>query len=386
MKTRYAGITKRSGNRMPFVYRWSDYDGPHSKSFATLAEAREFQLGIERAKYDGSYTSPEKGKITFGEWAETWFERQTKRGELKPKTMAGYRDLLDRRVLPRWQRVPLGKIDFDPVDAWVAELSAELSPSRVRQCYFLLTGTLDAAVKAKLLTMNAARGVELPRLNDTEAKRHYLTAAQLEALAEACGERWWLLVMLLGYTGMRWGEMAALRAGRVVWNPETERFGILVIDSVVEVNGVQHHGVPKNHQQRMVGVPRFLTDAVRVHLADRDDDELMWPTGNGTPYRVNNFRRQAFDRAAAEIGIPGLTPHELRHTAASLAHHAGVPDKKIQKLLGHKQVSTTQNVYTHLFGDPLDEVADAMDEVRAKAQATPKPKPTTKANRHLRAL
>jgi hypothetical protein len=171
MKTRYAGITKRSGNRMPFVYRWSDYDGPHSKSFATLAEAREFQLGIERAKYDGSYTSPEKGKITFGEWAETWFERQTKRGELKPKTMAGYRDLLDKRVLPRWQRVPLGKIDFDPVDAWVAELSAELSPSRVRQCYFLLTGTLDAAVKAKLLTMNAARGVELPRLNDTEAKR-----------------------------------------------------------------------------------------------------------------------------------------------------------------------------------------------------------------------
>ena len=73
------------------------------------------------------------------------------------------------------------------------------------------------------------------------------------------------------------------------------------------------------------------------------------------------FRRAAFDRAAASIGMPGLHPHELRHTAASLAIASGADVKVVQTMLGHASAAMTLDQYGHLFGDRLDEVADAMD-------------------------
>ena len=81
------------------------------------------------------------------------------------------------------------------------------------------------------------------------------------------------------------------------------------------------------------------------------------------------FRRAAFDRAAASIGMPGLHPHELRHTAASLAIASGADVKVVQTMLGHASAAMTLDQYGHLFGDRLDEVADAMAAARAAAVA-----------------
>ena len=73
------------------------------------------------------------------------------------------------------------------------------------------------------------------------------------------------------------------------------------------------------------------------------------------------FRRVAFDNAADVIGMPGLHPHELRHTAASLAIAAGADVKVVQKMLGHKSATMTLDQYGHLFDDRLDDVADRLD-------------------------
>jgi hypothetical protein len=62
-----------------------------------------------------------------------------------------------------------------------------------------------------------------------------------------------------------------------------------------------------------------------------------------------------------------LTPHELRHTAASLAIASGADIKVVQQMLGHKSATMTLNQYGHLFGDRLDVVADAMDTARTAA-------------------
>ena len=77
--------------------------------------------------------------------------------------------------------------------------------------------------------------------------------------------------------------------------------------------------------------------------------------------RLNNFRRNTFDRAAARIGMDGLTPHSLRHTAASLAISAGAHVKAVQSLLGHASAAVTLDVYAGLFGDDLDAVAERLD-------------------------
>ena len=79
----------------------------------------------------------------------------------------------------------------------------------------------------------------------------------------------------------------------------------------------------------------------------------------------NNNRR----RAATELGIPGFHPHELRHTAASLAIASGADIKIVQQMLGHKSAVMTLDQYGHLFGDRLDIVADAMDAARTSALA-----------------
>jgi integrase len=80
--------------------------------------------------------------------------------------------------------------------------------------------------------------------------------------------------------------------------------------------------------------------------------------------RNNNFRRRVFDRAAEAVGLFGLTPHELRHTAASLAVAEGANVKAVQRMLGHASAAMTPDVYADLFEDALDAVADRLDEAR----------------------
>lgn len=233
-----------------------------------------------------------------------------------------------------------------------------LSASRTRQAYHVLTSMLDAAVRDGRLARNAAAGVDLPRLPTPD--RRYLTHAQLDDLAERCGP-YRLLVLVLGYTGLRWGQAAALRVRRV----DLMRVRIEVAESVTDVNGRMIFGSPKSHARRWVPVPRFLRDDLAVQLADRGPEDLVFPSGARTPLRVQSFRRWHFDRAAVAAGLAGLVPHELRHTAASLAIASGASIKGVQSMLGHASAAMTLDRYGHLFGDELDAVADRLDAARA---------------------
>jgi integrase len=90
---------------------------------------------------------------------------------------------------------------------------------------------------------------------------------------------------------------------------------------------------------------------------------LSWGT------RKSTSRPRVFDRAAEEIGLPGLTPHELRHTAASLAVSAGATVKAVQRMLGHASAAMTLDVYAGLFADDLDAVADRMHAAKMASDA-----------------
>jgi integrase len=104
------------------------------------------------------------------------------------------------------------------------------------------------------------------------------------------------------------------------------------------------------------------------HVAGLDGDALVFSAPRGGVLRVGNFRRRYFDRAGRDVGLTGLVPHELRHTAASLAIAAGASVKGVQAMLGHASATLTLDRYGHLFGDELDAVADRID-VAARAAA-----------------
>jgi len=104
---------------------------------------------------------------------------------------------------------------------------------------------------------------------------------------------------------------------------------------MTEVHGRLVWGTPKSHEARSVPIPRILIDDLAAQVKGKRRDDLVFTTSQGAVLRNRNARRSWFDSAAAAIGEPGLTPHELRHTAASLAVSAGANVKAVQAMLGH---------------------------------------------------
>jgi integrase len=104
-----------------------------------------------------------------------------------------------------------------------------------------------------------------------------------------------------------------------------------------------------------------VRDELAVVLAGKHPDDLVFTSPRGEALRVQNFRRRGFDRAARSVGLEGLKPHELRHTAASLAIAAGANVKAVQAMLGHASAAMTLDRYGHLFDDELDAVAARLD-------------------------
>src|SRR5699024_3785769 len=168
------------------------------------------------------------------------------------------------------------------------------------------------------------------------ARRRYLTVEEVRALAAASGEHA-DIVLTLAYCGLRIGELAALRVGKV----DATRRRLQVDESATEVDGVMQWTATKDHQRRSVPYPQFLSESIEKRSEGKSADDLLFTAHRGGVIRVRGMRRNWFDGAATKAGVKGLTPHELRHTAASLAISAGASVLAVQRMLGHAKPSMT---------------------------------------------
>jgi integrase len=348
-----------------------------NKTFARKLDAERFLASVESAKVTGTYVDPALAKVTVGEWAQRWLDGQV---HLKPSTHARYAGILRKHVRPKWDRVKLANVSHSDVQAWVTELARDHSPATVQKIHRVLSLVLDMAVKDGRLARNVATGVNLPRVRRHEHR--YLTHEQVDDLATATGypadpskhssldtranETYRLVVLFLAYTGVRFGEMAALRVARI----DLRRRRAVIVESVTPVQGQGLvWGSTKTHQRREVPIPRFLAGELSEHVTGKQPDNLVFAgIRNGQPLRVSTFRT-AFSAAARAIGVPDLHPHQLRHTAASLAIASGADVKVVQQMLGHSSATMTLDTYGHLFEDRLDEVGDAMDRASEAARS-----------------
>ena len=126
-------------------------------------------------------------------------------------------------------------------------------------------------------------------------------------------------------------------------------------------------GTTKNHDARTVPVPKFLAPLLATDIGERADTELLFGSRRRGGYLTTGELRWVFDPAAKAVGVEGLTPHELRHTCASLAIAARANVKVLQTLLGHKTATLTLDRYGHLFPDDLGRIADAFDAAAESA-------------------
>lgn len=359
-----ASIEKRQQTAAGKISWRAHYRDPEGKqrsaSFATKRDAERFLVGVESDKLRGAFIAPERAAMTVGEIAKTWFAGRL---DLAPSTRSNYRRWIDSVIEPKWGAVKLSDLRHSAVQAWVNDLAAERSPATVAKLHRLLSMILDAAVRDERLVRNPAAAVSLPKVQ--HAERQYLTHAQVDALARECGP-YRLAVLFLAYTGIRFGELAALRVGRL----DLMRRRARIAESVTPVDGVLAFGPTKSGTARDVPVPRFLVDDLVALVAGKAPGDLVFTSPSGDTLRVANFRARYFDRAAVAVGLDGLNPHALRHTAASLAIASGADVKVVQTMLGHAKASMTLDLYGHLFPDRLDVVADAMDTARVAALAS----------------
>jgi integrase len=353
-----------AGKRYQVRYRDPDRRQTKRRGFRTKRDAEAFANTVEVSKLRGEYVAPSNARITVSELGPAWLERQ--RGHLKPSGYNVMETAWRLRVKPRWGKVALGDIRPTAVQHWIAELSRgtddakPVGASVVQRTHYVLSSILSDAVRDNLLAKNPAAGIRLPQ---TSRKRPlYLTHSQVSALAAAAGQ-YEGLVLLLAYTGLRWGEAVGLR----VHDLDMLRRRATIAENAVQSGGKIHVGTPKAHKQRTVPLPAFLLTYLARQCEGKGRDDLLFPGDDGTHLRRPHPVSGWFAKAVTASGIPHATPHDLRHTAASLAVSAGANVKAVQKMLGHASAAMTLDVYADLFSDDLEAVATALDAARARS-------------------
>jgi integrase len=364
-------------------------------SVKKLAETKKTE--IEASLSEGSYIDPKAGKMPFRDAAKKCLD--TRKG-VKQSTKDRYQSSLKNYVFPRWGKVPVNAITFEDVSAWLTELHdadadqpsedlegkrpkpkpGKVGASNLRSIHSAMSVVMDWCVMAKRIRENPTADVSMPTA--PPSSHLYLSHEQVDSLANAIAEipyarkasreraqDYRVLILLLAYTGLRWGEATGLKVGRV----DLDKRRIRVVEALAEdPKGRLYTATPKSGEERSVAIPDFLLPELARLLPSSPEDanEYVFKAPGGGPLRKTNFRRTFFPQAVKKAGLPAtLTPHKLRHTAASLAIASGADVKVVQNMLGHATATMTLDVYGHLMRDRLDEVADAMSAKRAEALA-----------------
>jgi integrase len=233
---------------------------------------------------------------------------------------------------------------------WLAELAGQgLKPATVVKAYQLFGKVMAAAVDAGIIAQSPCRRIPLPKVEQDE--KRFLTPAEIARLASIIEPRFRALVLVSAYGGLRIGELAGLRRGRV----DTTHATVTVLEIATDVSGRLVFGPPKTRAvRRTVSLPAPVADELEHHLAsyaEPDPDALVFTAARGSALRATNFRRRIWRSAVRAAELDGLRIHDLRHTAVALWIAAGASPKEVARRAGHTSVKTVLDVYGHLYDE-----------------------------------
>lgn len=342
-----------------YSVRYTRPDGKpaEKRGFRLKRDARAWAEDTESSKRQGLYVDVSKARQVVGELGPAWLEN--KRASMKPSAWRSLESAWRLHVEPEWGRRAIGMIRFSEVEAWIARLAKLRSATTVIRAHGVLAGILDVAVRDRRIQVNPARDVKLPR--KVRKEHRYLTAADVSRLAIASKDNA-VLVLVLAYCGLRWGEAAGLR----VKDLDLLRRRINVTQNAVEVGDRIEVGTPKTHKRRSVPFPSLLTSPLAQACNGKGRDDLVFTSPRGGFVKRSRSDTGWFQAAVRAANLPTgdserLTPHTLRHTAASLAIASGANVKAVQRMMGHASAAMTLDVYADLFDDDLDPVADRLN-------------------------
>lgn len=344
----------KSGPRFDVEWRLPDRT-KRSKTFSTEREARVFEASLVTKFAAGDIVDPRAGKVTLAAVNRLWL---ASRLDLSPKVRRGYEDIWRNRIEPRFGDWHIARIDHQAIQAWVNEMVASgLSPRTVRWVHSVLKMSLDYAIDDGMLaSRNPAARTKFPPPRHTT--HTYLTTSEVASLAEACGVQG-DVVLLLAYTGLRFGELVGLRVEDV----DLDARRLRIRRSITQVGGKLVEGNPKTAAgRRSVPIPQRVMPILARRVDGRLPGLPAITSPTGALLGLENWKRSTHWKDAIDtIGRPALRVHDLRHTYASLARRAGADLRLLQKTLGHASITVTAHIYADLYDDELDDVASALD-------------------------
>lgn len=340
-----------------------------TKSFPSEAAARNWRRDAYRALGQGDRQIAVE-RLTLRQACELWLEEAargvvtTRSGDrYKPGALRSYRQSLDLRVWDELGDRPFHSIKRlhlqDLVDRLVAEGHA---PATVQGAITALRVVYRRALQRGEIEVLPTQGLKLPAVRSR--RERFASPAEAEALIAAAPEQHRAVWATAFYTGMRRGELLALR-----WEDVDLQAG--TIDVVASWDPEHGRQETKNRQRRTVPVPRQLREHLATHrLRQAPGAALVFPGEQGDRPLSPSRLQEAADEAWKTAKLNRITPHECRHTYASLMIAAGVNAKALCDYMGHSSITVTYDRYGHLMPGAHDEAAQLLDSYLSRASGS----------------
>jgi integrase len=341
----------RDGNKR-YRARWEGPDGrARSRSFVLKKDAERFVLEQQRrASLGALYQAPPQ---TLGEFLVGWLDRYALR--VRASTLARVRQVLPH--LDVFARVALDEIRPAVVEDHVAALARQ-APRQAELALRVLKQVLANAKERGHVVDEGVFRVKAPRRDQPEMR--FLEWDEVEELAANTVAPYGNLVQLAALTGLRQGELFALRDRDLDLDAMTIR---------VEHGAYRGELVPVKTRasRRRVDLSSTAARVLRRQLLARKPNELglLFPSPGGHVLNDDNFRHRVFRPAVRRTKLAGFRFHDLRHTYAALMVAAGAHPKYLQAQMGHSSIRVTLDLYGHLFPDANRGVLDALDALTA---------------------
>ena len=358
---RYFGnVRQRESGRWQVRYRGPDGQlRPAPETFVRKSDADRYLRLIESRMSQGEWSDPNRARVLVDDYATSWIAQ---RPGLRPRTVDLYTWLLKRHISPKLGRIPLGKLDTALIREWRAGLlEAGVTQGMAAKAYRLLRAILNTAVNEdELLSTNPCR-IKGAGLEKTQ-ERPFLTIDQVMKLAARVPDRWRAFILLKTFASLRWGEITALTRGDV----DLVTCEVRVRRQFLERStGAVEVGPPKSRAgSRTVSFPELILPDIQRHLekfSGSGRGDLVFCALKGQPLRRSAFNKSVkWHELVAEIGVPNLHLHDLRHTGNTLAASSGASLKDLMTRMGHDSPAAAL-IYQHATREADTAIAISMN-------------------------
>jgi integrase len=354
-------ITRRKDGRWQGAY--SHRDKRHYIYGKTRRDVADRLADTLRDIRTGVYV--ERDSTTVADFLRRWLS-EVKAPGLRRSSYTGYERQIRLHIAPsELGRMKIQDVAPDHVQAFMAALAREgLAPGTLGVTYSIIRQAFKQAARWSLIPRDVAALVEPPRIGRYQART--LSSAEARALLRAAeGHRWHALLVLALSTGMRRGELLALRWADV----DLEAGHITVRATMNRIDGELRLDTTKNDRVRRVSPPPAVITALREHRRAMSAERLQPSTGHvfttttGRPVEPQALHRW-YKSALRRAGLPDTRFHDLRHSVATILLEAGVHPRVVMEILGHSQISITLDTYSHVMPhvqrDGLARMEDAL--------------------------